>query len=53
MRTGWGGYSPGEGICLSNYYENIITYIRVAVRAFNILESVVFGTGIFYGYYVP
>ena len=38
VRTG--GYSPGEGIRLRNYCENIITYIRVADPALNVSRCI-------------
>lgn len=36
------GYSPGEGICLSNYCDNIINYIIVAVPVPNV-QALYFG----------
>jgi len=48
MQAGWGGYSPGEGLWLTNYYlcQNTITYFTLAVPAPNVLVPNVFGNGI-------
>jgi hypothetical protein len=54
MRAGWGGYSPGEGVWLSDCCVcRNIDHFYTLQKSQSVLAADVFGTGIFHWHIMP